>query len=212
VDQPSSPASVSHNLPPAALIIRRKRVTAEEQLVLTAMLEVGDSTGGYLHIRVPRIAAHACVSERTVQRVLWGRKPPGRRQVHVRGKRDAPAPTPESLVGRGVVQELAPANTSKRRSTTFAIHAEVLHDDPKKCGYYEQRQLHFEATDQEVLRWCNTHRAQMEQIRTALDRYAQTRTNADPFSLRAAQKLAIDTSRRHGMPYRIAQRVMKEML
>ena len=203
------------NLPPAALIIRRKKVTAEEAAVLLAMLEVGDSTGGYLHIRIPRIADHASLSERTVQRVLWGRKPIGSSNPHhVPGQRDQAQPTPGSLVGRGIVQELAPANTTKRRCTTFAIHADVLQDDPRKCRWYEQRQLPWAVTEQEVMRWCLSHSREMKLIKAAIAEFAsQGRTHHDtPFSLKAAQTFAIQTARRHGMPYRLASKAVKDIL
>lgn len=200
--------SVNDNLPPGPLIIRRKKVTRDEQATLLAMLEIGDSTGQMLFIRVRRIAHHACLSPRTVQRVIWGRKPPGG-TARIRGSRDLPKPTPDSLVGRGVLQELAPANCTKRKATTYCLHADLLNEDPLKTQYYDQPKLAFTPTLAELEEWHRTHLQQWREINKAINTYAAQASSDARFSPGAAVAFAIGQARKYGMPYRLAALAFK---
>lgn len=184
--------NVASTLPPAALIIRRKQLTRDEQAVLLAMLEIGDSTGSRLYIRVPRIAAHSCLSERTVQRVLWGTKSDKRRER-------------PGLVHRGILQELAPSNTTKRKAATYCLHVDVLNDDPRKCRYYDQVPLPFQPTLEELRQWIRQHLKQWELTNQSIRDYASKHAHELDFSTAAAVAFAIGQARKHGMPYPLAK-------
>jgi DNA-binding PadR family transcriptional regulator len=97
--------------PPLRARLHWYRLSAPQFLVLTAMCEA-KSDGSTIWVSVERLAAYSKLSERTVQRVL------------------------RSLQRRGILTELAPANSS-RRPATYRINEAALQGDPRVTRYRE---------------------------------------------------------------------------
>jgi hypothetical protein len=69
------------------------------------------SDGSTVWAAIPRLAAYSKLSERKVQRLI------------------------RVLCGRGILSQLAPANTSKRRPTTYRLNEAALQEDPRMEPY-----------------------------------------------------------------------------
>jgi hypothetical protein len=85
-------------------------LSASEFSLLTAMCE-HCSDGSTIWAAIPRLAAYSKLSERNVQLLI------------------------RSFCSRGILSQLAPANTAKRRPTTYRINESALVDDPRMTLY-----------------------------------------------------------------------------
>lgn len=125
--------------------VYEKELTALEQSIILAMLEIGDDTGQYLYSSVPRIAAYAKLDEKTVQRALWGdhRKHPDQpRPKREKGQPDKECPfCPDCLISRRVLEPLAPANWKERRAARYRLNLEILDDSEAVRRYLDQKKL-----------------------------------------------------------------------
>lgn len=145
-DTKNSPACHSDNRPLRAKVYEKK-LSAVEQAIILAVLEIGDSTGRKLYISVPRIAAWAKLDEKTVQRGLWGdhRKHPGQpKPKREKGQPDKECPfCPDSLISRRVLHQLAPANWKKHWPAQYELILDLLEDSDDVRHYLDQKKLNF---------------------------------------------------------------------
>ena len=178
---------------PVRALLYHKKLTSNELKVLQAMLEIGDSTGQLLYPSIPRIAAYAKVSRRTVQNVLHG---------------DHRNKTKLGLIPRGVLTEIAPANATKRRSATYRLNIEVLEDDVE-TERYRQNKLPFPADEIELEKWIRRNEGAWSQIKRELRNAAEARVGAPPLSQAASAAFMISVARQYGMPHRLAQLCVK---
>jgi hypothetical protein len=74
------------------------------------------SDGSTVWAAVPRLAAYSKLSERTVQRLI------------------------RQFCSCGILSELAPANSGKRRPATYRVNEEALQPDPKMRPYLNRQQ------------------------------------------------------------------------
>jgi hypothetical protein len=126
--------------------VYEKQLTANRQNIILAMLEIGDSTGEHLKISIPRIAAWAKLSRKTVQREIWGdhRKHPSQPPPKRQNGRDQECPfCPDSLITSRVLQPVTPANWKKHRPAEYRLNLELLDDCPEVRRYLDQRKLNF---------------------------------------------------------------------
>ncbi len=129
--------------------VYKKQLTATEQAVILAMLEIAGGATANLHIRIPRIAAYAKLDERSVQRALWGdhRTHPGQPKPRgAKGKPEPECPFCKGLVQRRVLQQLSPANWKTRSAATYRLNIEILDDCEAVKRYLDQRRLNFPET------------------------------------------------------------------
>lgn len=129
--------------------VYKKQLTATEQAVILAMLEIAGGATANLHIRIPRIAAYAKLDERSVQRALWGdhRIHPGQPKPRgMKGKPEPECPFCKGLVQRRVLQQLSPANWRTRSAATYRLNIEILDDCEAVKRYLDQRRLNFPET------------------------------------------------------------------
>jgi len=96
-------------------------LTASEKSLLKAMLQ-HCSNGSLIWPSIKRLAAYAKISERQIQRLIHG-------------YRDLKGVWHRSLLERGILSCLAPANTSKRRPATYRINEAALELDPRMSEY-----------------------------------------------------------------------------
>jgi hypothetical protein len=172
-----------------------KLLTPEELAVLLAMLEIGDSTGQFLFPSVPRIADYAKLSERTAQKVLHGeirKAPPKPPAVYI------------GLIERHILVQLAPANATKRRATTYRLQVEALRDDPR-TERWRQKKLPFPADDVDLEKWIHHNPGAWSQIKRDLRNAAEARIGTQPLSSAASQAFMVSIARNHGMPHRLAR-------
>lgn len=104
--------------PPLRARLHWYRLSAAEFALLTAMCE-HCSDGSTIWAAIPRLAAYSKLSERNVQYVIRG------------------------LCNRGILSQLAPGNSwKKRRPAVYRVNESALEDDPKMRPYGTgQRQL-----------------------------------------------------------------------
>jgi hypothetical protein len=74
------------------------------------------SDGSTIWAAIPRLAAYSKLSERKVQRLI------------------------RALLGRGILSQLAPSNTAKRRPATYRINEAALNEDPRMAPYRAHQQ------------------------------------------------------------------------
>ncbi len=97
--------------PPFRARLHRYRLTPSEFCLLTAMLE-HCSDGSVIWPSIARLAAYSKLSERNCQRTL------------------------RDLCSRGIISQLAPANSHRRRKpATYRINEAALEEDPKMLPY-----------------------------------------------------------------------------
>src|SRR2546425_577718 len=101
--------------PPLRARLHWYRLTAAEFTLLTAMCE-HCSDGSIIWASISRLAAYSKLSERNVQRLV------------------------RELCDRGILSQLAPANTAKRRPTTYRLNEEALENDPRMSPYWTHQQ------------------------------------------------------------------------
>jgi hypothetical protein len=194
-------ASIVSAIPLRAQLFH-KQLQPEELLVLHAMLEIGDSTGQFLYPSIPRIAAYAKLSERTVQKTLHGedrktspRKDPGAptkpRAVHV------------GLIEKRVLVEIAPANATKRRAATYRLQIEALQDCPR-TERWRQKKLPFPADDISLEKWVHHNPGAWSRITHELRMGAEARVGSQPLSPAASAAFMVSVARKHGMPHQLA--------
>jgi hypothetical protein len=104
------------NQPPLRARLHWYQLSASELSLLTAMCE-HCSDGSTIWASIARLAAYSKLSERNVQRLVRG------------------------LCGRGILTQLAPSSTAKRRPTTYRINEAALQDDQRMVPYraYQQQ-------------------------------------------------------------------------
>lgn len=90
------------------------KVTTEELGLLAAMVE-HCSDGSTIWAAIPRLATYSKLSPRTVQRLV------------------------KRFRMRGVLTELAPANSGKRRPATYRLNEHALEFDPKMSRYVNRQ-------------------------------------------------------------------------
>ncbi len=96
--------------PPLRARLHWYKLTTAEFALLTAMCE-HCSDGSTIWAAIPRLAAYSKLSERKVQRLIG------------------------ALRGRGILSQLAPANTAKRRPATYRINEAGFQEDPRMAPY-----------------------------------------------------------------------------
>lgn len=106
---------MSENKPPLRARLHWYSLTTAEFSLLTAMCE-HCSDGSTIWAAIPRLAAYSKLSERTVQLLL------------------------REFCSRGILSQLAPANTAKRRPATYRINEAALDDDPRMVPYRVRQQ------------------------------------------------------------------------
>jgi hypothetical protein len=103
--------------PPLRARLHRYLLSTAEFALLTAMCE-HCSDGSTIWAAIPRLAAYSKLSERKVQRLI------------------------RAFCRRGILSQLAPANTSKRRPATYRLNEAALQEDPRMVPYrIRQEQL-----------------------------------------------------------------------
>jgi hypothetical protein len=96
--------------PPLRARLHWYRLNVAEFALLTAMCE-HCSDGATIWAAIPRLAAYSKLSERNVQRLMrW-------------------------LCKRGILTQIAPGNTAKRRPATYRLNEAALEDDPRMAPY-----------------------------------------------------------------------------
>lgn len=126
--------------------VYKKQLTATEQAVILAMLEIAGGATSQLYIRIPRIAAYAKLEERSVLRALWGdhRTHPGQPKPRgAKGKPEPECPFCKGLVQRRVLQPLAEANWKERRPAQYRLNIEILDDCEAVMFYLNQKKFAF---------------------------------------------------------------------
>jgi hypothetical protein len=106
---------MSESRPPLRARLHWYDLSSEELALLQAMVE-HCSDGSTIWAAIPRLAAYSKLSERTVQRRL------------------------RQFCTRGILTELAPPNTGRRRPATYRLNEEALHFDPKMRPYINRQQ------------------------------------------------------------------------
>jgi len=96
--------------PPLRARLHWYRLSTSEFALLSAMCE-HCSDGSTVWAAVPRLAAYSKLSERNVVRLL------------------------QKLRNVGILSQLAPANTGKRRPATYRLNEAALQDDPRMAPY-----------------------------------------------------------------------------
>jgi hypothetical protein len=108
---------MSEREPPLRARLHWYRLSVAEFALLTAMCE-HCSDGSTIWASIPRLAAYSKLSERKVQRLIC------------------------HLCGRGILSQLAPANTARHRPVTYRINEPAFQDDPRMAAYRTcQKQL-----------------------------------------------------------------------
>jgi hypothetical protein len=133
----------------AQVDVYKKQLTAIQQTVILAMIEIAGGATRELHIRIARIAAYAKLGERTVQRALWGDHRSHPDKPKPRGKKGEPEPECpfcKGLVQMRVLQPLSPANWKTRSPATYRLNIEILDDCAAVRHYLDQRTLQFPRT------------------------------------------------------------------
>lgn len=129
--------------------VYKKQLTAVEQAVILAMLEIAGGATAELFIRIPKIAAYAKLDKKTVQRALWGdhRTHPGQSKPRgTKGKPEPECPYCKGLVQRRVLQQLSPANWKELKPAVYRLNVEILDDCKAVRRYLDQRRLNFPET------------------------------------------------------------------
>jgi hypothetical protein len=197
---------------PLRATVYRKLLTREEQDVILAMLEAGDSSGQNLRLRVDRIATWAKMSKKSVQRVLWGdhRNHPGfvSAKRNTTGRDDDKCPFCKGLIQRRVLQQVTPPSRNRKRPAEYSLHLELLDDDPKVAAYIAQRNLPLETTsEQDIEKWINHNMGRWKRIQSELQLAAEARVGAQPLTERQANHFAIQTAAQLGMPIHLARKL-----
>ncbi len=116
------PTASDHKAPPPKTRLYWSSLTNNEKSVLDAMYE-HCRDGSTVWVSLLRLARYCKLSRKTVQRVLHGDPRNGSR----------------SLLKRGIVTLLAPANRGKRRPATYRINADALTEDPEMAKYKKRQ-------------------------------------------------------------------------
>jgi hypothetical protein len=187
---------------PLRVQLWHKQLESDELLVLLALLEIGDSTGQFLYVSVPRIADYTKLSERTVQRILHGedRKPnPSRNPEKPRKPRAVYA----GLIDRRVLVEIAPANATKRKTATYRMQVEALHDS-QRTQRWRQKKIPFAVDDLDLQKWIHHNSGAWSQIKRDLQMAAEARVGSQPLSPAASAAFMVSIARKNGMPSQLA--------
>lgn len=214
---------------PLRALLYWKKVTRIELSVLHAMLEIGGASGEYLYPSIPRIAAYAKLSERTVQAVIHGEHRQRKSTSTYRVRADR-----AGLKERHVLRELAKYNATLKKAAIYALQIEALDNDPeiiekaldKKWAMPPeivaelsdqqrariQKKLEFPAEEIEIEKWVNHNVGAWKAFQQELKRAAEARVGTTAkHSVQTAQAHWLAISRRHGVPDRIARAILLRM-
>lgn len=101
------------------------KLTCSEFCLVQAMIQ-HNSGGDCVYASIARLAAYSGLHERTIQKLIHGQKRRGR---YVPG-----------LLDRGILTELAPGNSGKRKSATYRVNEAALELKPEMTLYRNLQQ------------------------------------------------------------------------
>lgn len=238
--QPHSTSAPTPQTPqptPIRALLYWRDLSHTELAVLQAMLDMGDSTGNFLYPSIPRIAAYTKLSRRAVQTTLHG-DPRSCKDCHcpqqqtaAPGRHKPPRNHRNSLCGRLALQELAPANATSRKATTYRLHLEGLPIDealintairrhwkvppeviaacPEHLRTRMQSTLQFPPSDKEAAAWIRENRHTWQRIQRELRTFSEARLGQRRWTPQIAEQFVEAKCLEHGAPVTVALAIAK---